>query len=91
VAWLRRILASRLAKTVRHFLGTGRRDVRLERELAQDLDRSSQQLHEALAAPHSSPSERASRREQEVLLAVALGELPEDYREVLILRHADRD
>src|SRR6266850_5617971 len=34
VAWLRQILASRLAKLVRYYYGTQGRDVRLERELA---------------------------------------------------------
>ena len=33
-AWLRQILAGRLAMLVRRYLGTQRRDVRLERELA---------------------------------------------------------
>ena len=40
-------------------------------------------------APQSSPSQRASRREQAVLLADALGRLPEDYREVIILHHLE--
>jgi RNA polymerase sigma-70 factor (ECF subfamily) len=42
-----------------------------------------------LAASISTPSQRASRREQAVLLADALGRLPEDYREVIILRHLE--
>ena len=37
--------------------------------------------------PVSSPSQQASRREQAVLVADALERLPEDYREVLLLRH----
>jgi RNA polymerase sigma-70 factor (ECF subfamily) len=88
VAWLRQILASRLAKQVRHFYGTGRRDLRLERELDEALDRSSQVCH-GLAAPHSSPSTVAARREQAVILADALGRLPDDYREVIVLRHLE--
>jgi RNA polymerase sigma-70 factor (ECF subfamily) len=85
--WLRQILASRLAKLMRHYYGTQRRDIRLERELANDLDESSRALDIGLPAPHSTPSQRAARREQAVLLADALGQLPEDYREVIILRH----
>src|SRR6516165_219110 len=42
--WLRRILATNLANLVRHYLGTRRRDVRLERQLAADLDQSSRVL-----------------------------------------------
>jgi RNA polymerase sigma-70 factor (ECF subfamily) len=90
VAWLRRILAWTLANHVRHYLGTRRRDVRLERDLAGELDQSSQALGgELVAAPHSSPSERAARREQAVLLADALARLPADYREVIVLRHLE--
>src|SRR5262249_2719848 len=42
--WLRQILASLLANLVRHYQGTQRRDVRLERQLALELEQSSQAL-----------------------------------------------
>ncbi len=87
VAWLRRILATNLANVVRHFLGTQRRDVRLERELEAEVDQSSSLLACGLAAPQSTPSQQASRREQAVLLANALARLPEHYREVIVLRN----
>jgi len=87
--WLRQILAARLAKLVRRYLRAQGRNVRLERELAVDIDRSSQMLDRGLMAPQSSPSKQASRREQGVQLAEALGRLPEHYREVLILRHLE--
>ena len=87
VSWLRHILASRLAKLIRRYCGTQRRDVRLERQLAAELDQSSRLLDQGLVAPGSSPSQRAVRREQAVLLADALRQLPDDYREVLILHH----
>jgi RNA polymerase sigma-70 factor (ECF subfamily) len=87
--WLRQILASRLAKLVRRFCGTQRRDVRLERQLEDELDQSSRQLDQRLAAPGSTPSQRAVRREQAVLLADALRQLPDDYREVLVLHHLE--
>jgi RNA polymerase sigma-70 factor (ECF subfamily) len=87
--WLRQILASRLAKLVRRYCLTCRRDVRLERRLADDLDQSSRLLQERLVASGTSPSERAVRREQAVLLADALGRLPDDYREVLVLHHLE--
>ena len=89
ISWLRQILAGLLANLVRRYFGTQRRDVRLERELADELDRSSQALGQSLAAPHSTPSQRAARREQAVLLADALERLPDDYREVIILRHLE--
>ena len=89
VSWLRHILAATLANLVRRYYGTQRRNLRLERELADDLDQSSRVLDQGLAAEHSSPSEHAARREQAVRLANALDKLPEAYREVLILHHLE--
>ena len=89
MAWLRQILAANLANLFRRYLGAKRRDVRLEQELGADLDQSSQALQERLAAPCSSPSQQAARREQAVLLAEGLARLPEHYREVLILHHLE--
>jgi RNA polymerase sigma-70 factor (ECF subfamily) len=89
LCWLRKILAARLADMLRHYLGTQGRDVRLERELEDAFDRSSVLLQGGLIAQQSSPSQQAARREQAVLLADALGELPEDYREVIVLRHLE--
>jgi RNA polymerase sigma-70 factor (ECF subfamily) len=89
LGWLRQILASLLANLVRHYQGTQRRDVRLERQLALELDQSSQALDRGLAAPHSSPSQQAVRREQSVVLAEALGRLPPEWRELLIHRHLE--
>jgi RNA polymerase sigma-70 factor (ECF subfamily) len=89
ITWLRRILATTLAHLVRRYCGTGRRQVRLERELELQLDESSHLLDRGLIADGSSPSERASRREQAVLLADAIQRLPEAYREVIILSHLE--
>src|SRR5262249_55369373 len=89
VRWLRQILATRLADLLRRYLGTQGRDVRLEREIQDGFDRSSVLLDRGLVAPQSSPSQQAARREQSVLLADALGQLPEDYREVIILRNLE--
>jgi RNA polymerase sigma-70 factor (ECF subfamily) len=89
VCWLRQILAGRLAVQLRRYLGTQARDVRLERQLAESLDRSSVGLEALPAAPLSTPSQHADRREQKVLLARALERLPEDYRDVIVLRHLE--
>jgi RNA polymerase sigma-70 factor, ECF subfamily len=89
VGWLRQILASRLADLMRRYHGAQRRDVRLERELIVDLDQSSRVLDEGLVAPGSTPSQQAVRREQAVLLAEALAQLPDDYREVIVLHHLE--
>ena len=89
VAWLRKILAGQLALTLRRYLGTKGRDVNLERELGAQLDQSSQALDGGFVASTSTPSQHVSRREQAVLLADALGQLPPDYREVIVLRHLE--
>jgi RNA polymerase sigma-70 factor, ECF subfamily len=89
VAWLRRILASNLANLVRHYYGTQRRDIHLERELNRELDESWAALDEGLIARQSSPSHQAARREQAVILVDALQQLPEDYREAIVLRHLE--
>jgi RNA polymerase sigma-70 factor (ECF subfamily) len=87
--WLRQILAGCLGHLVRRYYCTRARDVRLERGLEYHLDQSSRAFAHSLAAVQSTPSQRASRREQAVLLADALARLPEDYREVIVLRHLE--
>jgi RNA polymerase sigma-70 factor, ECF subfamily len=89
IRWLRQILAAKTADMLRRYLGTEGRDVRLEREIGDAFDRSGALLDRGLVAPQSSPSQQAARREQGVLLADALGTLPDDYREVLVLRHLE--
>src|SRR5271165_2597361 len=53
VCWLRQILAGLLANLLRRYFGARRRDLRLERELADELDRSSHVLDQSLAASQS--------------------------------------
>lgn len=89
VAWLRQIMAAVLCQCVRKYLGTQKRDVRLERNLCESLERSSLLMGRGFVDPRSSPSQQVIRREQAVLLADALAKLPEDYREVLVLRHLE--
>jgi RNA polymerase sigma-70 factor (ECF subfamily) len=88
-AWLRTILANDVANLIRHYLGTQGRDVRRERPLAEELEESSRIHDQGLFALSSSPSQRAARREEAVLLANALKQLPEDYSEVIVLRHLE--
>ncbi len=89
LAWLRQVLAFVLANLVRHYQGTQRRDVRLERQLAVELNQSSHALDRGLVAQQSSPSQQAVSREQSVLLAEALARLPDEWRDLLILRHLE--
>jgi RNA polymerase sigma-70 factor (ECF subfamily) len=89
VTWLRQILAARLTDLVRHYYGARRRDVRLEHQLARELEQSSEALGLGLVARQSSPSDQAARREQAVLLADALQAMPSHYAEVIVLRHLE--
>jgi RNA polymerase sigma-70 factor, ECF subfamily len=89
VSWLRQVMALVVCGQIRRYFGTRKRDVHLERELRDSLDRSSLALARGLIDPRSSPSQQAARREQAVLLAETLAKLPEGYREVLILRHLE--
>ncbi len=88
-AWLRQILARVLLHEIRRFAGTRRRDLGREVSLEQALDESSYRLGMALAAPGSSLSERLDRHEQELRLADALVNLPDDYRQVILLRNVE--
>ncbi len=60
LTWIRRLIGSILANQVRHFLGTKCRDLRLERSLVDDLDRSSRTLAANLVAPRAPPASKPS-------------------------------
>jgi len=85
-AWLRRALANNLADQIRR-LRSGKRDVNRERGLEDALEQSSDRVQAWLAAEQSSPSTQASRHEQALRLAEALGQLPENQRRAVELRH----
>jgi RNA polymerase sigma-70 factor (ECF subfamily) len=86
VAWLRRILANVLADSVRHY-ERDKRDVALERSIEASLDRSASGFAVWMAADQTSPSGRAERNEELLLLAEALARLPDRMREVIVLKH----
>ncbi|MDP6445726.1 MAG: sigma-70 family RNA polymerase sigma factor [Pirellulaceae bacterium] len=85
VGWLRKILASQLSMHIRRY-SAQRRDVKLEQRLHVEVEQSTLML-DHLIADGSTPSHSAMRRENAVLLANALDQLPSDYREVIVLRH----
>jgi RNA polymerase sigma-70 factor, ECF subfamily len=89
LAWLRQILAHVLAHEVRRYRGTQQRDLAREVSLEQSLAQSSQRLGDLLAASTPSPSQRAIRHEEELRLADVLSQLPDDYREVIVLRNLE--
>jgi RNA polymerase sigma-70 factor (ECF subfamily) len=87
LAWQRQILLRNLIDRLRHYYGTQQRDVRMERSLEDSLAHSSQLLRDVLIDQKESPSGCAERREESVLVANALEQLPAHYRDVLVYRH----
>jgi len=90
LAWLRQILVHNLIVAVRRHFEAGKRDVRREVSLEQvrsQMDTSALGVAAALAQAGTSPSDRVQREELLVALADDLAGLPQDYREVIVLRH----
>jgi RNA polymerase sigma-70 factor, ECF subfamily len=88
-AWLRGILSNVLAMQLRKYLGTQKRDPRLEQTLDRGLTSAGDFLHSGIAGDWTSPSQHFARNEAFLQLAAALESLPEDYRQVVVLRHVD--
>jgi len=92
LAWLRQILVNNLARVVERHVLAEKRDVRREMSLGRmqaALDRSTARLESVLQDHGNSPSSDVQRREDAIILADQLAELPEDYRDVLVLRHLE--
>jgi RNA polymerase sigma-70 factor (ECF subfamily) len=89
LAWLKRIVAHNAFDAAKRYRGTAKRDAGREVPLAAHDD-ASHGWHEHPVDPASSPSGRAIRWEQELLLAAAVEALDEDHREVLFLRNIER-
>jgi RNA polymerase sigma-70 factor (ECF subfamily) len=89
LAWLKRIAAHNAYDAAKRYRGTAKRDA--GREVPLNLsDDASRGWHAAAIDPGSSPSQRAVRWEQELLLTAALEALPDDHREVVMLRNIER-
>lgn len=89
IAWLRKILIRNLYDQVKRHHAQ-RRDCHREQSLEAAIDRSSMQIVNALGADISSPSHRASEREQAVLVADAIAALPPIHRQVMLMRQVQR-
>lgn len=90
LGWLRQILVNNLAKFVEQHVLAARRDVRREvsiERLGAALEQSTIQLAALLPAAGNSPSMAVQQREEAVVLADRLAQLPKSYREVLVLRN----
>jgi RNA polymerase sigma-70 factor (ECF subfamily) len=87
--WLRQILARYMANLARHYQVVGARRVDRERSLENLLAASSAALGQLVAGSEGSPSRAAQRHEMSVILADALADLSEDYREVIVLHNLE--
>jgi len=85
LAWLRRLLLNNLGNFTRRYRATAERQAAAEVRL--ESETSSLGLAGGLAADVSSPSAHAIAQEQVQAVQKALERLPEDYRQVIILRY----
>jgi RNA polymerase sigma-70 factor (ECF subfamily) len=92
VVWLRRIVVNNILRVVEQHVHAEKRDVRREvslEEIGRRLEQSTVRLETLLAQQTESPSGCAARREDEILLADTLAQMPADYRDVIVLRHIE--
>ena len=86
LAWMRRLLLNNLGNFTRQFRA-GKRNI--GRELPIDGDDSRRQRRDDPGKGDSTPSAKVVRQEQADALQRALNELPDDYRQVVLLRYQD--
>ncbi|HEV3120912.1 MAG TPA: sigma-70 family RNA polymerase sigma factor [Isosphaeraceae bacterium] len=87
LAWLRRLLLNNVGTFTRSYRETNKREV--GREVPLQADGSSGDLASALAGATPSPSRMAMAREQGEALEQALAKLPDDHRQVIMLRYQE--
>ena len=91
-AWLARIAENEIIHQRRHHLGAEKRTMLREQRgngATHEVENGVSLLEHWFTRTQTSPSLAAVRNERSVLLANALALLPDDYREVLVLRHLD--
>jgi RNA polymerase sigma-70 factor (ECF subfamily) len=89
-SWLRSILINNLKRAIECHLMTAKRDLRRElslEDLKRHADQSSARLESLLASSTSSVSSNAQLHESLMRLTDSLARLPDEYREVILLRH----
>jgi RNA polymerase sigma-70 factor (ECF subfamily) len=85
--WLRRLLLNNATDFARHYRGTGKRQ--LGREQSLEPGDSSAERGGGLAADDTSPSGQALARERFEAVHKVLHRLPDDYRQVIVLRYQE--
>ena len=87
LAWLHRLLLNNLSDTVRSYRCTAKRNI--AREVPLEGNGSVALVADALVDPDRSPSSQAAALEEIVRVREVVAGLPEDYRTVITLRHAE--
>jgi RNA polymerase sigma-70 factor, ECF subfamily len=86
MAWLRQILVRTVSQTTRD-LHAQKRDINRERAIEDAIESSSIRLGQFLAADSLSPSQNMMQAERVLSLAAAIEALPEDQRQVILLKY----
>ena len=89
LAWLRKILAHNAADFVRRYGGTAKRAAGREVPFRDPADSQSPGVPEP-AAVQPTPSQEFLQLDTELRVTAALGGLPPDYQEVILLRNLQR-
>lgn len=87
LAWLRQLLRNNLANFARRYRDTGKRQ--LSAEISLEGGDSSTVLAGNLIGGDSTPSAHAMANEQAQAVEKALQRLPDDYRQVILLRYRE--
>jgi len=85
-AWLRAILANKLADAARHF-GRQKRDAGLEQSFRESLDNSAERLVRQIPADSTSPSQHIIRKDKARYVAECVSALPPDQQMVVELHY----
>ncbi len=89
MAWLRVILTRVILRADRDLLKTAKRGEGREKTIQSAIDEASVRIEQLAIGKEGSPASAAERAEQTLKLAAAMEQLPDDYRQVLQLRHIE--
>lgn len=89
LAWLKQIVTRNALDADKHYRGAACRDLRREQPQMASGD-SNGTAHCSPIDPAPTPSQFLSGCERELRLAEALEQLPNDYRQVILLRNVER-
>jgi RNA polymerase sigma-70 factor, ECF subfamily len=89
LAWLRKILNHNAADFVRRYRGTAKRAAGREVPFRDPADSHAPGAPEP-AGPQATPSQEFLQLDTELRVTAALGRLPADYQEVIVLRNLQR-